>query len=212
MLLDRNVELSHPKEIEGWVGCEFPGRGTLYSSMKYHWNHFNGIDYNAIDRQNAIYKIVGPNKDWAKDVSKENGNYDYLMFANLDYSNAEVRQDVFNWVKWIGRELPLSGMRLDAAKHYSAAFQTSLIDHIRRTVGPRWFIVADFWSANYNLLLEYLHTMDHSVALFDAPLVEQFSRLSRTEGADLRQTFVGTLVKYKPHHAVVCPVSGCIIA
>ena len=82
----------------------------------------------TINGKNAIYKVVGPNwKGWAKDVSHKNSNYDYLMFGDLDYSNPEVRQDVLNWVEWIGRELPLSGIRLDAIKHFSFGFQRSLI-------------------------------------------------------------------------------------
>ena len=172
--------------------------------MKYHWYHFSGVDYNAADGKNAIYKVVGPNKGWAKDVSHENGNYDYLMFGDLDYSNPEVRQDVLNWIEWIGRELPLSGIRLDAIKHFSFGFQRSLIQHIRRTVGANWFVVGEYWSGNIQELLLYLRRMDHSLALFDVPLVNRFSTLSRSEGADLRQVFDGTLVKYRPDHAVVC--------
>ncbi|KAL1979962.1 hypothetical protein VTN96DRAFT_4847 [Rasamsonia emersonii] len=199
---DRNIEITQPQEIEAWVGFDFPGRGNKYSSMKYHWHHFSGTDYNEIDKQNAIYKVVGPNKGWAKDVSQENGNYDYLMFADLDYSNPEVQQDVLKWTEWIGTQLPLSGIRLDAVKHYSAAFQKTLVDHARRTVGANWFIVAEYWSGNYRELLKYLEKMDHSVWLFDAPLVNRLSAISQTEGADLRLVFEGTLVKYKPQHAV----------
>nr|UIX27107.1 NFAmy13B [uncultured fungus] len=199
---DRNVEVSSPEEIEAWVGYDFPGRGKKYSSMKYHWHHFSGIDYNAIDNKNAIYKVVGPNKGWATDVSKENGNYDYLMFGDLDYSNPEVRQDVMNWGEWIGKELPLSGMRLDAVKHYSLSFQKQFVDHLRQTFGPHWFVVAEYWRGVPGELLDYLQKMDHKVALFDVPLVYRFSNFSRTEGADLRKIFDDTLVKYKPQHAV----------
>lgn len=176
--------------------------------MKYHWHHFSGTDYNEIDKKNAIYKVVGPGKKgWAKDVSQENGNYDYLMFADLDYSNPEVQQDVLQWTEWIGTQLPLSGIRLDAVKHYSAGFQKTLIDHVRRTVGANWFIVAEYWSGNYRELLKYLEKMNYSVWLFDAPLVNRLSAISQTEGADLRLVFEGTLLKYKPQHAVVRPQS-----
>ncbi|KAN0070888.1 Glycoside hydrolase superfamily [Elaphomyces granulatus] len=199
---DRNVEISRPQEVEGWLGYRFSGRGNMYSSMKYHWYHFSGVDYNAADEKSAIYKIVGPNKGWAKDVSHENGNYDYLMFGDLDYSNPEVRQDVLNWVEWIGRELPLSGLRLDAIKHFSFGFQKSLIQHIRGTVGANWFIVGEYWSGSIRELLLYLRRMDYSLALFDVPLVYRFSSISRTEGADLRLVFDGTLVQYRPDHAV----------
>src|SRR3954468_6406314 len=70
-----------------WVGFDFPARADKYSAQKYHWYHFSGTDYNAQNNKNAIYKILGdPTKGWAKsgDVDGEKGNYDYLMFADLD--------------------------------------------------------------------------------------------------------------------------------
>jgi alpha-amylase len=176
--------------------------------MKYHWHHFSGTDYNTLDRKNAIYKIVGPGKDWAKDVSRENGNYDYLMFADLDYSHPEVQADVLRWTEWIGTELPLTGMRLDATKHYSSEFQKTLIDHVRRTVGRDWFIVSEFWSANIQELQKYLAQIDYKAHLFDAALVNRLSAISRTKGGDLRLIYDRTLVKHKPENAVVCYFRG----
>ena len=44
-LADRNIEISRPLTIDGWVGFDFPGRGEKYSSMKYHWQHFTGVDW-----------------------------------------------------------------------------------------------------------------------------------------------------------------------
>ncbi|PGH35400.1 alpha-amylase [[Emmonsia] crescens] len=200
---DRRKVISEPEEIEAWLGFAFPGRGKKYSRMTYHWYHFTGVDYNARNKKKGIYKILGPdNKDWARDVSKENGNYDYLMFANLDYSHPEVREDVMRWIQWMGGQLPLAGLRLDAVKHYSAGFLKEFIGHVRRTVGPGWLLVAEYWKAEVRELLEYLGRMDYLVSLFDAPLVRRFSDISRTEGADLRKVFEGSLVKYERKHAV----------
>ncbi|OAX84201.1 hypothetical protein ACJ72_01433 [Emergomyces africanus] len=201
---DRRKTISAPEEIEGWLGFSFPGRGKKYSSMKYHWYHFSGVDYDAHNNKKGIYKILDPdnNKDWARDVSKENGNYDYLMFANLDYSHPEVREDVLKWIQWMGKQLPLAGLRFDAVKHYSAGFLKEFIVNARRTVGPGWFFVAEYWKAEVRELLDYLGRMDYLVSLFDAPLVRRFSEVSRTEGADLRKVFEGSLVKYERKHAV----------
>ncbi|KUL85532.1 hypothetical protein ZTR_08075 [Talaromyces verruculosus] len=137
---DRNIDLTKPEEIEAWVGFDFPSRREAYSKLKYGWQHFNGTDFNDLDKtKTAIYKIFAPGKDWARDVcTSENGNYDYLMFANLDHSNPEVRDDILNWAEWIGGQLPLKGMRLDAVKHYSAEFQRALVDHFRRSQKD-WF-------------------------------------------------------------------------
>ncbi|EED21243.1 alpha-amylase, putative [Talaromyces stipitatus ATCC 10500] len=198
---DRNIDLTKPQEIEAWVGFDFSNRGETYSKMKYNWQHFNGTDYNDIDHKSAIYKIFAPGKDWAKDVSTENGNYDYLMFANLDHSHPEVREDILNWTNWIGAQLPLRGMRLDAVKHYSAEFQKLLVDHVRRT-RKEWFFVSEFWSGDVLEIQEYLKRFDYKVYAFDAPLCQRLSAVSQTRGADLRLVFEKTLVKCEPENAV----------
>lgn len=203
IVLDRNQEISIQEDIDGWVGFNFPGRGDQYSAVEYHWPHFNGVDWNDIRQEKAVFKTKCLNKDWATDVSNENGNYDYLMFANLDYSNPEVRDDVLHWGSWITTELSLSGMRLDAVKHYSAEFQKTFIDELRRQLGEKFFFVGEYWSSKINILLDYLERMDHQLSLFDVPLVDRFSAISHTKGADMRRIFDGTLVQKSPDHAVV---------
>lgn len=202
-MTERDVDIPPVEEIEGWVGFDFPGRGAHYSSMKYNWNHFSGVDWDESRQKSAIYKITGHKKGWAEDVSLENGNYDYLMFADLDYTNPEVQEDVLNWAEWIGDQLPLSGVRLDAAKHYSVGFQRELIERLRATLGPDCFIVAEYWKEQTGFLLNYLEKMDHQLSVFDTPLVGRFSSISRMKGADIRRVFEGTLVQSEPDHAVV---------
>ncbi|KAM5470793.1 putative alpha-amylase [Microsporum audouinii] len=199
---DRTVNISEPREIEAWLGHDFPGRGTKYSDLKYHWYHFSGIDYDILQKQSGIYKLIGSgNKDWAKDVSTENGNYDYLMFADVDYSNTEVKEDVKRWAEWLGAQFQLKGMRLDAVKHYSRAFLKEFIQHIRTTVGREWFLVAEYWSGDVSLLLNYLDQMEGLVSLFDAPLTERFSLFAKG-GQDMRRIFDRTLVQLRPRSAV----------
>ncbi|KAJ5858582.1 hypothetical protein N7534_003859 [Penicillium rubens] len=167
---DRNNEISQPLTIAGWVGFDFPGRGEKYSPMKYHWQHFTGVDWDDASQQHAIYKTLGQNKDWASD--------------------------------WIGTELPISGMRIDAAKHYSASFQKEFVTHLRNTVGADYFLVGEYWRGEVGLLLEYLKVMDYEVSLFDVPLLGRFAAISKMAGGDLRKIFKGTLVEQMPSHAV----------
>ncbi|KAL4780515.1 glycoside hydrolase superfamily [Aspergillus varians] len=199
---NRNQEISLSEEIEGWVAYNFPGRGDQHSSLKYRWSHFSGVDWDESRQKQAIFKISGPDKGWATDVSPENGNYDYLMFSNLDYSNSEVRDDVLHWGNWITTELPLSGMRLDAAKHYSAEFQKTFIEELRGRLGKKFFFVGDYWNGDVYELLDYLQQMEHQLSLFDVPLLSRFSAISHTRGADMRQIFQDTLVQKSPEHAV----------
>ena len=171
--------------------------------MKYHYHHFNGVDWDDKRKQHAIFKISRPRKEWAADVSDEHGNYDYLMFANLDHTHPDVRADIFKWAEWLAAELPISGMRIDAAKHYSAAFQKDFVGHLRKTVGADYFLVGEYWRGDVNLLLAYLKVMDQGVCLFDVPLLGRFSVISKSEGSDLRKVFKGTLVEKRPSRAVV---------
>ncbi|KAL5338467.1 glycoside hydrolase superfamily [Aspergillus crustosus] len=199
---DRNQEISPATDIAGWVGFGFPGRGNHYSALRYNKRHFAGVDWDENLKENAIFKISGPNKGWAADVSNENGNYDYLMFANLDYSNPEVREDVLHWGSWIATQLPLAGMRLDAVKHFSASFQNAFIENLRTQLGEDFFFVGEYWKAELDVLVEYLERMEYRLSLFDVPLLDRFSKMSRTEGADMRQIFEDTLVQWSPENAV----------
>ncbi|EFR04053.1 glucan 1,4-alpha-maltohexaosidase [Nannizzia gypsea CBS 118893] len=199
---DRNVNIAEPREVEAWLGYDFPGRGTRYSEMKYHWYHFSGINYDTLQKKSGIFKLIGSGgKDWAKDVSTENGNYDYLIFADVDYSNAEVKNDVKHWIEWLGTQFKLKGLRLDAVKHYSRAFLKEFIQHIRTTVGKDWFLVAEFWTGDISILLNYFDQMEGLVSLFDAPLAERFSLFAK-EGQDMRRIFDKSFVKIHPQKAV----------
>ena len=202
---NRNQLVSAQYEINAWVGFDFPGRGDKYSSQKYHWYHFSGTDWNEATRKSAIYKILGaPWKDWAKDgdVDAEDGNYDYLMYADLDYSHPEVQADVLNWGVWLGKQLNIKGIRFDAVKHFSEDFLHKFITSMDEEHGEGWFFVGEFWKDSRDDMARYLQRMNYKFSLFDAPLVYNFSQLSKTEDADLRTVFDNTLVKIEPVNAV----------
>lgn len=37
-----------------------------------------------------LFRIVGDNKYWAYRVDRQFGNYDYLMFSDIDHNHPEV--------------------------------------------------------------------------------------------------------------------------
>lgn len=60
--------------------------------MKWDWTHFTGVDYDSRTKDHGIFKFGtdgrGKRGDWASDVSKELGNYDYLyvdLSIHIDY-------------------------------------------------------------------------------------------------------------------------------
>ncbi|KAK0128363.1 hypothetical protein ONS95_000335 [Cadophora gregata] len=202
---DRNKTISDPYQIDAWLGFDFPGRKDKYSKQKYHWYHFSGTDYNADNNKTAIYKILGDkSKGWADgdDVDSEKGNYDYLMFADLDYSHPEVSADVINWGVWLSKEITIKGIRFDAVKHFSEDFLRDFITKMDETHGKGWFFVGEFWKDSLADMSAYLQRMGKKFSLFDAPLVYNFSTLSKTEGGDLRKVFDDTLVHTEPINAV----------
>lgn len=125
------------------------------------------------------------------------------MGSNVDHSHPDVRGDLFHWVEWLGSQLKLSGLRIDAIKHYSASFLRDLIDHIDETVGRDWFMVGEYWRADAKVLSGYIEYMNNRISLFDVPLLESFSKISRGNEPDMRRIFDGTLAVMKPANAVV---------
>ena len=77
------------------------------------------------------------------------------MFADVDYSQQDVRADVLNWGEWLGKQVKLSGMRLDAIKHYSEDFLQCFFRRLDATVGKNWFLVGEYWTAEFGVLAPY---------------------------------------------------------
>lgn len=90
---DRDRVISEPFDISAWKHFTFEGRNKQYNNFEQHWYHFTGVDYDASHNKNGIYMIRGENNGWANDnlVDDENGNYDYLMYDDIDFKHPEVR-------------------------------------------------------------------------------------------------------------------------
>jgi len=133
-------------------------------------------------------------------------NSDFLMGSDLDYDHPEVQEDVLNWGKWLASQIPLKGFRFDAIKHYSEDFLRDFITNMDETYGSDWFVVGEFWKDSLQDMESYLDRMGRKFALFDAPLVYNFSEISQANGADLRKVFDDTLVQAAP----ICAVVSCL--
>lgn len=96
---------------------------------------------------------------------------------------------------------------MDAIKHYSALFLHDLVGHIDKTVGRDWLIVGEYWRADAKVLSAYIEYMNNRVSLFDVPLVESFSKISRGIEPDMLRVFDTSLATIKPANAVVSSAS-----
>ncbi|SDD12275.1 alpha-amylase [Paenibacillus sp. UNCCL117] len=200
---DRTEEISEPFEIEGWTRFTFPGRDGRYSSFQWNFEHFNGTDYDAKEDRTGVFRIVGENKHWNQNVDHEFGNYDYLMFANIDYSNETVQKEMIAWGKWLANTLACDGFRLDAIKHINHEFIKAFAAEVVRERGDDFYIVGEFWNPELSACQRFLDTVDYRIDLFDVSLHYKLHEASRA-GADfdLRTIFDDTLVQSHPSHAV----------
>lgn len=124
------------------------------------------------------------------------------MFADLDHSHPEVRDDIFNWGTWITSTLNLGGMRLDAIKHYSLSFLASFVAHLDQHKKDLFF-VGEYWDSDSKTLQKILKIFHGRLNLFDVKLVYNFSDFSKERRTDLRTVFDDSLVKLQPQHSVV---------
>ncbi|MDD4368270.1 MAG: alpha-amylase [Oscillospiraceae bacterium] len=200
---NRMERQSEPHEIEAWTGFNFPGRQGKYSDYEWHWQNFSGTDFDQRSGQKGIYMFTGDNKVWSTDVSQENGNFDYLMYADIDYANPSSRQEILRWSDWFVRETGVDGFRMDAVKHISALFMKDFVTHVHETQGPDFFFVSEYWQNNPEELSGYLDRTEHRLRLFDVVLHYHFFEAGQTgEAYDLRQIFEGTEVHNNPLNAV----------
>ncbi|WP_053363273.1 alpha-amylase [Bacillus sp. FJAT-27251] len=200
---NRKEEISEPFEIEGWTKFTFPGRGDKYSSFKWDFGHFNGTDYDERTGKFGVFKIIGENKDWNNHVDDEFGNYDYLMFANIDYDHPGVREEMMEWGKWLADTLDCDGYRLDAIKHINHHFVREFAGEMLKHRGDDFYFVGEFWKPDLEPCQNFLDEVDYQIDLFDVPLHYKLHQAS-LEGSefDLTTLFDGTLVHSHPLHAV----------
>jgi len=200
---NRNQETSGTYQIQAWTKFDFPGRGNTYSSFKWRWYHFDGTDWDESRKLNRIYKFRGTGKAWDWEVDTENGNYDYLMFADLDMDHPEVVTELKNWGTWYVNTTNVDGFRLDAVKHIKYSFFPDWLTHVRSQTGKNLFAVGEFWSYDVNKLHNYITKTNGTMSLFDAPLHNNFYTASKSSGYfDMRYLLNYTLMKDQPSLAV----------
>jgi len=199
---NRNKDLTSGLNIQAWTLFEFGGRGNRYSNFRWNWNHFTGVDWDQQTQQRGrVYRFNAPGKGWSTEVSRENGNYDYLMGADVDFNNAEVVAEMKNWGVWYQNIANLDGFRLDAVKHIKTSFLREWLDHVRQETGKELFTVAEYWDFSVEVLLDYLKDQDHS--LFDVPLHMNFFKAGQARGSYNMATLLDdTLLERAPTHAV----------
>ncbi|PSR83745.1 alpha-amylase [Coniella lustricola] len=194
---NRNCEIGDFEDIQAWTKFEYKARNNEYSSFVWHKDHFSGVDYDEKTKTAGIVRRL-EGKNWASDVDPERGNYDYLMFANIDLGHPEVRQELFSWAEWLGAQLPIRGLRLDAIKHMSTGFVKEFVKQAKQVWGDDCLLLGEYWVQESDFLVNYAEDMGCDVQLYDIRLVHNFKDISWAQDPDLRTIFEGTLAQTRP--------------
>jgi alpha-amylase len=201
----RTNAVTEPIEIEAYTKFTYPGRKGKYS--EFIWTHqcFTGVDYNNANGETAIYNILNEwGDDWEEMIDDEKGNYDYLMFNDIEFRNPAVREELIRWGIWYHQQVPFDGVRLDAVKHISPKFYNEWLGKIRHEIGKEIFAVGEYWApGQLDLLLKYIERTEGKMSLFDSSLHHAFHHASKSgNDYDLTKIFDDTLVKAMPDKAV----------
>ncbi len=197
---NRNYALDKPRPITAWTRYTFPGRAGALDDFTWDYHHFDAVDYDVSREREGIFLLEG--KRWDEDVDHENGNFDYLMGADLDLDNGEVYEQLVRWGTWYINETGVDGVRLDAIKHMSRKFYLRWLNDIRRSLGRELFCVGEYWLGDVGTLMHYLGE-EKAMSLFDVPLHFKFFHASY-DGAriDFQHILQGSLVEADPVHTV----------
>jgi alpha-amylase len=201
---NREKMISDIIEIESYTKFTFPGRAKEYSDFEWNFTCFSGVDY-AEGMDSHIFKIQSEyGNDWEEMIDDEKGNYDYLMYNDIEHRNPFVREELNNWAKWYFDQTDFDGVRLDALKHISFDFYKEWLTLIRSNSGKNIFAVGEYWAPGYlHLLQKYIEVTEGCMSLFDSSLQNNFHNASKEGGSyDLSKIFDETLTQADPLHSV----------
>ena len=201
---NREKPISDVFEIESYTKYNFTGRNKKYSDFEWNFTCFSGVDF-AEGQDKGVYRIINDHgDDWDTMIDDEKGNYDFLMYNDIEHRNPFVREELNKWGKWYQELTDFDGVRLDAVKHISYDFYKDWLSTLRKNSGKEIFAVGEYWApGNLPLLQKYIAATEGSMSLFDSSLQHNFHVASNeSENYDLRQIFNDTLTLADPLHSV----------
>ena len=201
---NREKPISDVFEIQSYTQFKFPARANKYSDFEWNFTCFSGVDF-AEDQDKGIYRIINDyGDDWDTMIDGEKGNYDFLMYNDIEHRNPFVKEELNNWGKWYQEITDFDGVRLDAVKHISYDFYKDWLYTLRSNSDKEIFAVGEYWApGNLPLLQKYIAATDGCMSLFDSSLQHNF-HVASNEGNtyDMRNIFNETLTLVDPLHSV----------
>ncbi|KIO76548.1 alpha-amylase [Pedobacter lusitanus] len=202
---NREEYTSEVFDIEAWTKFTFPGRQGKYSEFIWDKSCFSGIDWAEDLQETAIFSIQNQYGEGWEDVpSNELGNYDYLMFNDIEFRNQAVREELKRWGEWYYQTCGVDGFRLDAVKHIATDFLNEWLDHMKAKFNREFFIVAENWVEDDVIhLRNYIDLTAGRMQLFDSMLHLNFYKAGLAgDQYDLSKIFENTLIESHPHLSI----------
>ena len=197
--------LSEPYEVEAYTKFTFPGRNGAYSDFVWDHQCFSGVDYDHRNQESGIFKILSEyGDDWEEMITDEKGNFDFLMFCDIEFRNPAVRDELLHYATWLHELTYYDGVRLDAVKHIPPSYFKEFLHFLRERIGKDIFAVGEYWApGNLEVLMKYIDATEGTMSLFDSALQHNFHIASNSgSDYDLRKIFERTLVAEKSELAV----------
>lgn len=200
---NRKEAVSDVMDITSYTKYTFPGRGETYSNFEWNFTCFSGVDY-AEGQEKAVYRVISDYGKWDEMIDDEKGNYDFLMYNDIEHRNLAVREELNHWGKWYQDLTDFDGVRLDAVKHISYDFYKEWLTLLRSNAGKEVFAVGEYWApGQLPLLQKYIAATEGCMSLFDSSLQHKFHVASKEGGSyDLSKILADTLTSADPQHAV----------
>ncbi len=202
---NRNQPISEPYDIEAFTKFTFPARKGKYSNFVWDHTCFSGVDYDNKTGETGVFNILNDHgHDFEEMVSDEKGNYDYLMYSDIEFRNPAVREELKKWGLWFYKTTGIDGFRLDAVKHITPAFYNEWLEYMRAETGKELFAVGEYWAPGELPLLEkYIEATEGKMSIFDAALHHNLHTAARSgKDFDLSKIFDNSLISSIPQLAV----------
>ncbi len=197
---NRNQPAGKPFTTDLYTRYTYPGRHGMYSNFIWNQSCFKATDrFNGQERWILLFE----NHHWADHVSKESGNFDYIMGMDIDHSISWVKDELYRWGAWYASRFQIRGFRFDSVKSIDATFFDGWLTYVRQNSKAGAFAVGEYWSGNLGDLEGFLQDCKHCMRLFDVPLHYHLFDCAKSGGKyDVRTLFNGTLSQIHPDYAV----------
>ena len=202
---NRLENVSEPYEIESFTRFTFPGRNGQYSDFIWDKHCFSGVDYDHRSQEHGVFNLMSEyGDDWEEMIDDEKGNYDFLMFCDIEFRNPAVREELLKYATWLHELTYYDGVRLDAVKHIPPHYFKEFLYLLRERTGKEIFAVGEYWAPGHlELLTRYSEATDGTMSLFDSALHHSLHHASNSGSEfDLRKIFDDSLVANSPELAV----------